>query len=168
MVDATLNNSVQSNLAGPQVGLRYDFGSGDGFKIWGQSVVGLMGNQENYRQSGNNIGDEMGLLLFGNGLDMLATDARFSSKRTVSHVSPLFEQTFMAEMKILEMIPLVRKLPGIDNTVFRVGYTATVVGNVAQAGESIDWRGFPDFPSISPSRETWWMSRWNFGIEKRF
>ncbi len=168
MVDATLNNSVQSNLAGPQVGLRYDFGSGDGFKIWGQSVVGLMGNQENYNQSGNNIGDELGLLLFSNGLDMLATDARFNSKRTVSHVSPLFEQTFMAEMKILEMIPLVRKLPGIDNTVFRVGYTATVVGNVAQAGESIDWRGFPDFPSISPSRETWWMSRWNFGIEKRF
>ena len=66
------------------------------------------------------------------------------------------------------MIPVVRKLPWIDNTVFRVGYTATVVGGVARAGESIDWRGFPRFPSIRPDRSTWWMSRWNFGIEKRF
>lgn len=168
LYEATLTNNVQSDLAGPQVGLRYDFGSGDGFKIWGQSIVGLMANQEQYHQYGNNIGDQSGLLLFSGGLDMLTTDARFNSTRTVSHVSPLFEQTFMAEMKILDMIPLVRKLPGIENTVFRVGYTATVVGEVAQAGESIDWRGFPLFPSIRPSRDTWWTSRWNFGVEKRF
>ena len=167
LYEATLTNSVQTHLAGPQVGLRYDFGEGDGFKVWGQSIAGLMANQETYHQSGNNIGDEQGLLLFST-VDMLATDARFSSSRTVSHVSPLFEQTVMAEMKILEMIPIVRKLPGIDNTVFRLGYTATVVGGVARAGESIDWRGFPGFPSIKPSRDTWWMSQWNFGIEKRF
>ncbi len=168
LYEATLNNSVQTQLAGPQAGLRYDFGDGDGFRMWGQSIVGLMGNQEDYHQFGNNIGDQQGLLAFGNGLDMLAADARFESNRTITHVSPLFEQTIMAEMKILEMVPLVRRLPGIDNTVFRLGWTATVVGDVARAGESIDWRGFPQLPSIRPGRETWWTTRWTFGVEKRF
>ena len=168
LVDARLSSSVQTQLAGPQVGLRYDLGGGEKFKLWGQTQVGLMGNREQYRLSGNNIGDQASLLLFGNGVDMLASDARFQSTRTVSHVSPLFEQTITAEMRILEMIPVVRKLPWIDNTVFRVGYTATVVGDVARSGDSIDWRGFPRFPSIKPNRDTWWMSRWNFGIEKRF
>ena len=168
LYEATLTNNVRTNLAGPQVGLRYDLGDGDEFKLWGQSVVGLMANREDYRQFGNNIGDQQGLLLFSNGLDMLATDARFQSRRTVTHVSPLFEQTFMAEMKILDMIPGVRRLPYIEDTVFRVGYTATVVGGIARAGDSIDWKGFPLTPSIRPGRDTWWMSRWNFGVEKRF
>ena len=166
--EARLQNNVDTNLAGPQVGLRYDLGDGDEFRLWGQTIVGLMANQESYHLSGNNIGDQMGLIAFSNGLDMLATDARFNNTRTVNHVSPLFEQTFMAEMQILDMIPLVRKLPGIDNTVFRMGYTFTVVGEVARAGESIDWRGFPDFPGIRPGREAWWTSRWSFGVEKRF
>ncbi len=168
LYEATLNNSVNTSLAGPQVGLRYDLGDGDEFKLWGQSILGLMANREDYQQSGNNLGDQQGLLLFSNGLDMLATDARFSSKRTLGHVSPLFEQTFMAEMQILDMIPVVRKMPYIENTVFRCGYTVTVVGEVARAGESIDWRGFPQFPSIRPGRDTWWTSRWTFGVEKRF
>jgi hypothetical protein len=168
LYEATLTNNVRTNLAGPQVGLRMDFGEGDNFKMWSQTVVGLLANREDYHQFGNNIGDEQGLLLFGAGLDMLATDARFNSTRTVNHVSPLFEQSINAEMKILDMIPGIRRLPGIEDTVFRVGYTMTVVGEVARAGESIDWRGFPKFPSISPGRDTWWTSKWNFGIEKRF
>ena len=168
LYEATLTNNVQTNLAGPQVGFRYDFGDGDEFKIWGQSILGLMANREDYHQSGNRIGDQQGLLLFSNQIDMLATDARFNSRRSVNHVSPLFEQTIMAEMQILDMIPIVRKMPGIEDTVFRLGYTATVVGEVARAGESIDWRGFPQFPSIRPGRETWWMSKWTFGVEKRF
>jgi hypothetical protein len=168
MYEATLTNNVRSNLAGPQVGLRYDFGEGDEFKVWGQSVVGLMGNREDYSQHGNNIGDQSGLLLFSNGLDMLADDARFRSKRSVNHISPLFEQTFMAEAEILDMIPLVRNLPFLENTVLRCGYTITFVGSVARAGESIDWKGYPLEPSIRPSRDVWYTSRWNLGVEKRF
>ena len=165
---ATLSNSVQTNLAGPQVGLRYDFGEGKKFKIWGQSIVGLMANHENYSLHGNNIGDEQGLLLLSNGIDMLATDARFSSTRSVSHVSPLFEQSVNTEINVLERLPIIRRVPGIQNTMLRFGYTMTVIGQVARPGESIDWRGFPGFPSIHPDRSTWWNSRFSFGIEKRF
>ena len=167
-VRANLSNSLRTHLAGPQVGLRYDFGGGEKFKVWGQTALGLMANREQYRLQGNNIGDQDSLLLFGNGLDMLASDARFQSTKTINHVSPLFEQSVQAEMKILEMIPLVRRLPGIEDTVFRAGYTFTAVGEVARAGSSIDWKGFPLTPSIAPNRETWWTSRWNLGIEKRW
>ncbi|RLS55478.1 MAG: hypothetical protein DWH91_09160 [Planctomycetota bacterium] len=168
MFEATLTNNVRTDLAGGQVGLRYDFGEGDEFHLWGQTVVGLLANHEEYRQYGNNIGDQQGLLLYGNGLDMLAVDARFNNSRSLTHISPMLEQTIMAEMEILDHIPIVRNLPFIDNTVFRLGYTLTMVGEVARAGESIDWRGFPNFPSIRPGRETWWMTQWNLGVEKRF
>jgi len=168
MYEATVHQNVRTNLAGPQAGIRCDFGEGDGFRLWGQSVIGLMANREDYILSGNNIGDERGLLAAGAGLDMLTSDARFASTRSVSHVSPLFEQSINADMKLLQYIPGVRRLPGVEDCVFKIGYTATVVGQVARAADSIDWRGFPYFPSISPGRETWWMSRWNFGIERRF
>ncbi len=168
LVDARLSSHVRSQLAGPQVGIRYDLGEEGKFKLWGQTQVGLMGSREEFRLSGNNIGDQASLLLFGNGIDMLASDARFQSTKTVTHVSPLFEQQITAEMKILDMIPGIRRLPGIEDTVFRVGWTATVVGQVARAGDSIDWRGFPGIPSIQANRSTWWTTRWNFGIEKRF
>ncbi len=168
LYEATLSNNVRTNLAGPQAGFRYDFGDGDEFKVWGQSVVGVMANREDYHLYGNNIGDQQGLLLFGGGLDMLATDATFDSSRTIHRISPLFEQTIMAEMKILEMVPIIKRLPGIENTVFRLGYTATVVGGVARAGNSIEWRGFPNDSIIDPGRSTWWMNKWTFGIEKRF
>ncbi len=172
LYEATLTNNVRTNLAGPQIGLRLDLGETDNFHIWAQSAAGLMANREDYHQFGNNIGDQQGLLLFAGALptpiDMLASNARFNSTRTVNHVSPLFEQSFNAEIKILDKIPGIRRLPGIEDTKLRIGYTATVVGQVARAGDSIDWRGFPQFPSIHPGRETWWTSRWNFGIEKRW
>jgi hypothetical protein len=168
LYEATLRNTVQSNLAGPQVGLRYDFGEGDGFRMWGQSIAGVLANREQYSLSGNNIGDQAGLTQMGTGIDMLASDARFKSNYGTTHVSPLFEQSINAEMKILEMIPGIRRLPGIEDTVFRVGYTITVVGGVARAADSIDWKGFPYFPGIDPGRQNWWASRWNFGIERRF
>lgn len=168
MYEATVHQSVQSQLAGPQLGIRYDFGNGDAFRMWGQSILGVMANNENYSLSGNNIGDERGLISSGSGIDMLTSDATFASKYNTTHVSPLFEQTINAEMKILNMIPVIRNLPGIDDTVFKVGYTITVVGGVAQAGNSINWAGYPYFPSIDPDRQTWWTSRWNFGIERRF
>lgn len=168
MVEALMTNNVRSNLAGPQIGLRYDFGDGDEFKFWGQSVVGLMANREDFSQWGNNIGDESTLLTFSTGIDMLANDARFRSSRTINHVSPLFEQTFMAEAQIIDMIPLIRNLTFLENTVFRCGYSATFVGDVARAGESIDWKGYPKTPSIHPHRDWWFTSRWNFGLEKRF
>lgn len=136
--------------------------------MWGQSILGVMANNENYSLSGNNIGDERGLISSGSGIDMLTSDATFASKYNTTHVSPLFEQTINAEMKVLDMLPVIRNLPGIDNTVFKVGYTITVVGGVARAGNSIDWAGYPYFPSIDPDRQTWWTSRWNFGIEHRF
>lgn len=168
MVDTRIANSLMSNLAGPQAGLRYDFGEGESFKMWGQSVVGILANREDFHLYGNNVGDQASLLAFGNGLDMLGSDARFNKERTVNHVSPLFEQSINAEMKILEMIPLIRRMPGVEDTVFHVGYTVTVVGGVARSGDSIDWKGFPLFPGIKPGRETWWNSRWNFGLEYRY
>lgn len=168
LYEATVHQSVQSQLAGPQVGLRYDLGNGDGFRMWGQSILGVMANNENYSLSGNNIGDPRGLLSSGSGIDMLGSDATFASKYKTTHVSPLFEQTVNAEMKILQMIPGVRHLPGVDDTVFKLGYTITVVGGVARAGNSIDWAGYPYFPDNRPDRDTWWTSRWNFGIERRF
>ncbi len=47
--------STQSNLYGPEVGLRYDLG-GEKFKIWGETKLGVAVNKERIKLKGDNIG----------------------------------------------------------------------------------------------------------------
>jgi len=42
-----VDNKVDTHLAGPEIGFQFDLG-GDKFKIWGQTKLGLMANQERF------------------------------------------------------------------------------------------------------------------------
>ncbi len=165
--EAYLNSESKSHLAGPQVGFRYDFGEGDGFRIWGQSVGAVLANHERVRVQGNNIGNPFELLFLAD-IDMLAEDTSFDDTESHTHASPMFEQSIFAEMDVLKYIPLVKDCHIFDDSILRIGYTYTVVGNVARPGDAVSWRGYPDFPSVSVEYKTWSTHNWSFAVERRY
>jgi hypothetical protein len=161
---ATLQNTIQSHIAGPEVGFRYDLGRRKSFTIWGATTFGLMANYASMNLSGNNIGEVLITSeLFG--FDMLANDARFADKKTTSHVSPLFEQSIVLEARVFEELPYLSEIPILNEAMLRFGYTFTAIGKVNRADDTINWRGFPLFPDLNTDTQTFVMNRINLGLE---
>ncbi|AMV16729.1 hypothetical protein [Planctomyces sp. SH-PL14] len=165
--EARLNSNVQTHLAGPEIGLRYDLGEGDGFKVWGATTVGLMANQSNLSLDGNNIGEEFATSGF-NGISMLSNDARFSSEASHGRVSPLFEQTLAVDSRVFEAVPFVNEIPVLNQAILHLGYTFTAIGQVNRPADTINWAGFPIFPSLNNNTQTFVLHRFNFGLEWKY
>jgi len=169
---ARLDSFTESHLVGPQVGLRFDVGGGEHFKIWGESTFAILGNFERLQVRGENIGDPLFDLAAGIAdpprmLDP-GNDTTFNDIEHNSHVSPLFRQSIFAEAAIFEVIPGLNKMAFFEDAMFRVGYTVTVIGEVARPGESIEWKGYPLFPSVEVDRSTFWMQDVSFAIDWRY
>lgn len=171
--EANLRNRVQSQIAGPEIGIRFDLGdSRDSFKIWGETIVGLAANYNEIDLSGNNIGDPLIDARFINVNDprMLrpGTDASFSDSNSSMHVSPLFQQSIFANIGLFDVLPITRKMSLLEGASFRIGYTFLMVGQVARPTDSIRWQGFPLFPEIDTDRKNWWMHQASFAIDWTF
>ena len=164
---ATLNNEVRTHLAGPEVGLRYDLGTGDGFKIWGATTAGLMANSSQLRLSGNNIG-EVENTRFEYGINMLEQDARFRSKANHGRVSALFEQTIAVDSRIFEALPFTSEVPVLNTAIFHFGYTFTAIGAVNRPLDTVNWNGFPLTPTLNNDTQTFVLHRFNFGLEWKY
>jgi len=164
LFETQVNSRTRSHLAGALAGLRYDFGRSNNFKLWGQSSVGAMANHEEVRVFGFNAGETV-VTRFLTGTNMLDGDSSFSDTQRHTHVSPVFEQTFMSESKILAALPLVREVPILANANFKLGYTHTIIGNVARPGNSIQWNGFPKYPKVDIDYRNYYVGRTNVGLE---
>lgn len=164
---ATLNSSVQTHLAGPEVGLRYDLGTGDGFKVWGATTAGLMANSSKLTLNGNNIG-EVENTRFDYGINMLEEDARFSSKANHGRVSALFEQTIAIDSRIFEALPFTNEVPVLNTAIFHFGYTFTAIGAVNRPLDVVNWNGFPLTPTLNDNTQTFVLHRFNFGLEWKY
>ncbi|MEZ6054438.1 MAG: hypothetical protein R3C02_24130 [Planctomycetaceae bacterium] len=168
-LDSNLNSNVDSHMAGPEAGIRYDFGTSKNFSIWGQSTFGLLANHEQVRISGENIGDPIAFLLISdtNFLDP-DIDTRFDNQESHTHASPLFEQSIFVEANVLKYVPIINKFHLLEQAQFQAGYTLTVVGNVARAGDSIRWKAFPDTPHPEIDYQTWSMQNWSLAVHWDF
>lgn len=180
-----LNSDVDSYMAGPELGIRYDIG-GTKFKIWGQSSIAVLGNWERINLKGNNIGMTTRPVLtvdpslyapgIFDGLLPPAFNAptlqdqnpnNFEEKRDHAHVSPLFEQSLFAEAPIFDRIPVLNKIQILEEAQFRVGYTFTWIGSVLRPEDAIVWQGNPAqglYPEIKVDRSSWYSGAWSFGI----
>jgi hypothetical protein len=96
---------------------------------------------------------------------MLAGDSHFSDTERHAHVSPMFEQTFMAESRVLSALPLIRDVPLLANANLRLGWTSTVIGKVARPEHSVAWLGFPNAPKVDVNYKNWYISKFNLGLE---
>lgn len=163
---AYLSNSVRTHLAGPELGMRYDLG-GSKVLLWGQSKVGLMGNNEKLSMRGDNIG----MATRGDLLDAEPTvphPNRFFANDEHSHVSPVFEQGLFAELRIFEDIPFLDEIYFLQEAKLKLGVTYIVVGEVARPYGNIEWKGNPQeglFPLLKIDRETWHTMNWSIGID---
>jgi hypothetical protein len=164
LFETQLNSNTWTHLAGPTVGFRYDFGRSDEFKIWGQTSAGLLANHETIRVNGFNAGETV-VTEFLTGTNMLDADSRFSDTERNSHVSPVFEQTFMAESRVLSALPVIKEVPLLANANLKLGWTSTVIGKVARPTDSVAWLGFPRFPKVDVNYKNWYVSKFNVGLE---
>jgi hypothetical protein len=172
MYVATLNNKVESNLAGPEIGLRFDLGNSRSFNVWGESILGLMVNYEQIEMTGENIGDALTDVRFRGYLTprFLAdgVDSSFRNKSNSTHLSPTFQQSVFAEMDIIGVVPVLKRMAILDESTFRVGYTILWVGELARPGDSIKWQGYPLTPEIRRDRTSWWAQQFTASLNFNF
>lgn len=169
LLDARLNSNVKSQMAGPQIGFRFDLGKKDGkFQVWGQSTFGLLANHEELEVNGNNIGDPLlhpEMFNLGTGEYL---DNSFNDGESHTHVSPLLEQSLYADLRLATIAPFLRKNYYLQDASLRLGWTWTYIGEVSRPVDSIDWKGFPLTPSVRIDRKNFTMNTLSVGIECPF
>lgn len=166
-VASILNNQVESHLGGPEIGIDYDFGGDQGFRLGGSTSAGLMMNYQRIRLSGDNIfvSTRESDLMFPSETN--ASPNTFSSSETHSSVSPMIEQMVYAEGPLFQYIPVLRRSSILRNANFRAAYTLTMIAEMTRASDSIIWQGNPSqniFPEIQTERSTFRTSSYDFGI----
>jgi hypothetical protein len=190
LLPATINIDTMTNLVGPTGGLRYVIG-GKSFHLIGETKFGVMANFEQISLSGNNIGSETrfngDIVTYPAELTastqtnprpetsqdlIIATPQNpnpnaFSSSQVHAHVSPMFQQSVIAEAPVLQYIPVIKKIWPLNAAIFRVGYTFIWVGNVIDTNQSVNYQGDPMdglFPTIEPSHSGWWTQNGSVGV----
>lgn len=166
-VTSILDNEVESHLAGPEVGLSYDFGGDGGFQLGGSTNFGLLMNYQRIRLSGDNI------FVTTRESDLIRTSAtnsnpnQFTAAEDHTSFSPMIEQMVYAEGPLFQYLPMLRRSRILRNANFRAAYTLTMISELTRASDSIIWQGNPSqniFPGIQTSRSTFRTSSWNFGV----
>lgn len=163
--ESAMRSSTESHLGGPEIGFRFDLGD-EKFKVWFQSKLGVLANHSTRHINGFGIGRGFG---DPDGTEPLTPSnpnlTQFSQQEKTTSVSPTFEQTIMMRAPLLQFVPGVRKLRLFEEAQFQLGYTWLVAGNVHRPGDSIDWRGFPNYPTINNNSSTFYVTSWNIGVE---
>lgn len=179
--------NTKEQLAGPEIGLRYDLG-GQKFKIYGQSKFGLLANHSTRELSGFGIGRSAlfqtntggtaarllaptPLIPFFTPSDALDPDhsqTAFHDQDTTTSASPTFEQSINFKAPILGYVPVIRRVPMFEQAQFNFGYTFLIVGNHYRPGDVIDWNGYPNVPRLNDRRGYFQMSTWSCGVEWDF
>lgn len=169
--EANLKSEIDSHMAGPEAGVRYDFGTSKHFSIWGQSTFALLANHQRINLTGQNIGDPINYWLVTGDNWADPTDGintQFKDEKTHTSASPMFEQSVFLEIDIFRYIPILKNLHVLEDAQFQTGYTYTVIGAVNRPADVIVWNSFPEFPAIRSDRSTWDTHNWSFAINWKF
>lgn len=180
LVRSFINSQVRSTMAGPEVGVEYEMARNKGVRLTGSTRVGALVNSERLSLSGDNIGDVFatetdpitGLIVNSQLFDTSTaggalTQNAFNDSNSTTHISPLFEQQFNADIPIFSRIPILRDIWQLESAKLRLGYKYTWIGEVANPTQSIVFASNPRaglFPHLSTERDDFWQSQFNFGI----
>jgi hypothetical protein len=161
ILESRLRSHTKSQMGGPEIGLRMDVGD-DKFLVWTNTKFGLLANHSERELYGFGIlRREAQPLLVIPPSDQTV----FSDDEVTTTVSPLFEQSVFVRSPILSYVPVVKKMKAFETAQFHLGYTFLLVGEIYRPGDVIDWRGFPQFPSLTDEKSSWYMTSWSFGVE---
>jgi len=168
-LESHLRSNTKAQLAGPEIGLALDLG-GDKFLIQMQSKLGILANHSTRELDGYGIGRTIDQDFISTGVSTITpipldpTLTAFQQQETTTSVSPTFEQSIMVRMPVLQFVPIVRKSKLFDNAELQLGYTWTVAGAVYRPGNVVDWRGYPNFPTLNGDKTTWFMHSTSLGV----
>jgi hypothetical protein len=182
LVRSFVSSQVRSTMGGPEIGFEYTVGERGSLSLNGSTRVGALFNHEKATLAGDNIGDTLTTDL-ENGITVLAdmfdtttangqlTQNAFTDSNATTHVSPMFEQSFRAEVPLFEKIPVLRDMPQLEYATFRAGWTFTWIGEVADPGQQITWLSRPRdgvFPTLNVSRDSFYQHTLDLGIHWEF
>lgn len=175
IIRAFVDSSVDSTMAGPEIGVQYLIGAVEGIRLSGSTKVGALFNRERARLAGDNIGDTVtttvdpltGLTILQDLFDTGSGLNAFSDVKETTHVSPMFQQSLTAEVPIFKRVPVLQDMWQLENATFTAGWTYLWVGEVADPTQSINWLTNPRagvFPTINIKRSQFFQNSFNVGI----
>lgn len=178
IVHGFLDSDVVSNLAGPEFGLHYTMGDRKGLSFMGSTKVAAMFNNEKLTVRGDNIFNHMNtddpttVDIDSDGFDTNTlsgpTQNAFTSSQSSVHLSPLLEQSLMAEIPIFEHVPVLHRVQLLEDAKLRLGWTFLVIGEIADPNKSVDYSQVNPrldmFPQASVERGIFTQSTFNVGV----
>lgn len=166
----SVQSKLLSQIIGPQLGLKWSVG-GDTFRLTteakGSIAVNFQQNDleyDNYGLQTNNglIAADDPRFGFPNS-DLRPGDPRKGREKDVTvDMAPVFEVAVMAELGIMQHVPLLNKLPGMGSSKFRVGYAYTQAWRIRRAAQAVDYRA--PFPVLNDNNESWHVGGWTAGF----
>ncbi|MDG2127023.1 MAG: hypothetical protein P8K08_03445 [Fuerstiella sp.] len=182
LIRSFVSSEVRSTMGGPEIGFEYSVGERGSLSLNGSTRVGVLFNNERATLAGDNIGDTLrtdlvdGLSELTDMFDTTTADGQltqnaFADSMSTTHVSPMFEQSFRAEVPLFERIPVLRDMPQLEHATFRAGWTFTWIGEVADPGQQITWLSRPRdgvFPTLKVSRNDFFQHTLDLGIHWEF
>jgi len=181
IVYSYINSHVVSNLSGPDLGFQYELGRTKGIQVTGSTRVAAMFNNERLKMRGDNIGNFMGIEVVPDPITGANISTRmydtntsqgpslnaFADTDSSTHLSPLFEQTFNAQVPIFDRVPVLRDMWQLEDARLSVGWTFLMIGQVADPNDSIVYNSSPvtgEFLHYQADRSTFYQNTFNLGI----
>jgi hypothetical protein len=139
-VDAVVN----SQLVGPEIGARWDLG-GSRLRLTTYGKIGALVNTQRISLGASNYAGR---------------DTALQEQHT--KISPMIDIGLQSEFPLLQQLPLVNKVPGLRDGLFKVGYSYTAVWMMQRPASSITWAD--PMPVIDDDPQRWHMHGWNIGL----
>ena len=186
LVRSFLNSNVRSSMAGPEAGIEYEVAKKKDVTFSGSTRVGALVNTEKMDLAGDNIGNALSnavdvsdpaghviqdQLFYTSTLSWQLTANAFTDTATSTHISPMFEQSLMAELPLFSRIPVLRDVWQLEHARLRLGWTYTWIGEVADPNGSIVWQSNPidgRFLQLKTQRTDYWQNQFNLGLNWEF
>lgn len=157
VLETWISARTNSNLIGPSVGIKYDLG-GEKFKLWGQTKVAVAANIEEMRVFGRNAYGNTDFLLYGY--------TEFNNTRSVTHISPILDQSIYGEFPLFAMLPIVNKVRILNTSMFRVGWNYVLIGEASRPANIISYN--LNDPTVRTNRTWMSISTVSFGLDWKF
>jgi hypothetical protein len=65
----------------------------------------------------------------------------------------------------LREFPFGKHLAFFGEPLLTTGFQITWIGSLARAADSVDWRGFPQFPSVNVEHTDYTIQQFDIGLE---
>lgn len=172
---------VVSSLGGPETGLHYRLGGEKGISIVGFSKVAAMFNNEQIRINGDNLFNHMSVSDTPDPVTNLSpavdgydtnslngpTKNAYSDYYSSVHMSPLFEQSLVAEVPIFSRVPVLQDIGLLEDAKLRLGWQFLFIGQIADPVQSVSYVSNPQlnlFPKVKPDRDSFTQHTLSIGV----